>query len=533
MADPFRYRSYQGASTAKQGTLATVENIFRGISADALSSQVATEKANALAAQIDEFSELQQWMNDNRDKPDLWGEHFSEVSEAMKKNISKDARSPITKAYLENKMTIDFAQLEARITEDADNQSRDNQEIATRLAIQKNVDEPPEGGKWTDKIVGERFKNIVDLVHDAAAAGDRKLQTPEQVDALIDKGAQPLIARLLMQDTEPMTPEEADNYLGRANEIAKELYGIDTLFTAKQIEDMKKKFKQQRTADTADSKAEADARNMEANNKWVKDIEAYVKKPLEEKSGYDISNEIANDQNLYPDDRRTLINWMEQRNTAVSKGKDDPLNHRQNVDLYWEDYQKAIDGEITDLEARGHVGKDGYNISDYKEIRNILNGQTPKSKANDTKTAIDDFNNEMDTLTVVIPADARNAAVIKGETLIEDGIKEAEKEGPMTRLDKRKLGVKIGRQMKTELTLGATAEQILPTELTEQERRIGKDATFPDGVVYGKFVKNPDDELNPDVMLNEVGVRWILERANGNAAEARKIAEREGYQIPK
>jgi len=75
----------------------------------------------------------------------------------------------------------------------------------------------------------------------------------------------------------------------------------------------------------------------------------------------------------------------------------------------------------------------------------------------------------------------------------------------------------------------------LPETLGEAKPKsiIGQEAALPNGTVYGRFVPNPDDELNPDVELNEAGVRWILNRANGDIAEARKIAKKEGYVIPK
>ena len=68
--------------------------------------------------------------------------------------------------------------------------------------------------------------------------------------------------------------------------------------------------------------------------------------------------------------------------------------------------------------------------------------------------------------------------------------------------------------------------------LPEGHAEIGEDATFPDGTTYGIFVKNPNDKNNPAVELNEAGARWILTRAGGDVAKARRIAKEEGYIIP-
>jgi len=99
--------------------------------------------------------------------------------------------------------------------------------------------------------------------------------------------------------------------------------------------------------------------------------------------------------------------------------------------------------------------------------------------------------------------------------------------------------MEIGKSQRNKLDKMEKAEvPKVPYELGMKQKRpegfanIGQAATFPDGTIYGVFVENPDDELNPAVELNEVGARWILSRAGGDVAKARRIAKEEDYIIP-
>jgi hypothetical protein len=237
MADPFgsRYRGFTGEQGAKGQFFGAAADVLFGLSDMAIDSQIATETAQAQAAQIDEFNELQLWMNQNRDKPDKWLEHFSTSVDAMKKNILKDVRSPVSKEAIENKMIVDFAQLESRVKNAAESQSRDNQEVALDLGLEK-LKETPSIGIWTKEEVNERLDNALIMIDEAKNADDRRLQVEGQDEEMLDTLAKSLISQEILQNADSV------DYISRANEIAKFDYDLDSLFSDEEIAELKNTY---------------------------------------------------------------------------------------------------------------------------------------------------------------------------------------------------------------------------------------------------------------------------------------------------
>jgi len=111
---------------------------------------------------------------------------------------------------------------------------------------------------------------------------------------------------------------------------------------------------------------------------------------ISQKADFDTYRQAVEGSSLLsPKEKDDRIKQFLDRQTMLRQGKGDPLLKTDNWDLYWDDYKKVKDGEITDEKIlRSHVGSGGYTISQYKEMVNIITGETKLDVLDETLTDV-------------------------------------------------------------------------------------------------------------------------------------------------
>lgn len=430
------------------------QTLFR-FGAEWMASDIAAEDArqvgNAEIAMLAEWDELQKAFDASADKPESWDGLFEKEKGRIRTQVIAGATQPGARQKIGSLVDTKFANWKSTIGTAARGQARRNQarDFAKGMKILNQV---PDYGGDVGALQG-RVKTTDDYIE------RQPYLTPnEKLDAKRDY-RQIQITGYLLQTGDEDAIDNPNNFVN-VNDLF--LPGFEgerqELFGPPETTELKKQWKSAVNTANAENKVAMEAARDKALDEYTEAI-----------AGGDFSNElvqkIAADPRLdaYSTERRVMINWQKQMARAVNEGKPNPLTERQNDELYWTDYKLAEDGEISETELRSHVGKDGYSIDDYQEIKRVLGTDVSgKSRAKEISTAISDLDDVIDAGTdVKYDAQERQAAKMRGRRQLEGAIAEADKaEKPLKGIDLDREALRIGRKLLEQIDKGATPEQI-------------------------------------------------------------------------
>jgi len=241
-------------------------------------------------------------------------------------------------------------------------------------------------------------------------------------------------------------------------------------------------------------------------------------------SGMDIIKGARKD--LGVDSFIDVLNKYQNAVTILNKNGINVYKETQNWELYWDDYQKAIDGQISERDSRSHVGVNGYSVAQFKDIKSILDGTGSKAKAFEDSAAAQ---NLMDIIAVDYPKkdepEMYQFAAQRYLGILQDWIVN---NPDATDREKKEQALRIGRQFNREDTKG-----ILGAEL-KSIFRPPKARTLPEGTPAGRINGKSWGVHNGDgtVTLNAHGVQLILNKFNNDAEKGIEFAKMRGYIIP-
>ena len=295
-----------------------------------------------------------------------------------------------------------------------------------------------------------------------------------------------------------------------------------------------------------------DAINEQVGNDAYKEIHELAAKSIDPRTPegqrpntLEIQQKILDMDISWPQKTKLMANVNNALKTFQQTGED--LFGNRPTEKFAEIRQGILDGTIKkESQVYEWTGKtDGYGQSQESYLLRLLKGDESKAKAFEDTSAAKTLKDMIDGIPLVdeggfedktpVTANTKSFALKMGYRMLED---EISNNSDMSAREKEEEAIRIFNRINRQVQAGEIeikAENLpgAKVPLPEGHAKIGDDATFPGGMTYGTFVKNPEDEANPAVELNDVGIRWILGRAGGDVAKARQIAKEEGYIIPK
>jgi len=329
-------------------------------------------------------------------------------------------------------------------------QEKINNVAAFNVAVDKILNEPASTHEQFSQKSREFIGSLMEIYPTQDVPG---LTTEGEAIAVYDEKFPSALMKHLLRN--PNKDGQIGYWIDHTDEFIEtyDLYSIPgrPLLSEEQKAELKKVYQKNLDLNKADQRAAAEALEIEITNDIMKSVNP--KLPADQKLTYmEILEKITNaaDNGLFVDaaQPRELHRFAD----SVFSGNDS-YKKTQNPKLYWEDYTKAIDNGITEREVRNHVGENGYSVSDYEKIMEVLNGTSGKAKAYENSVAGKELIGLVGTLPFAVENEQEmtNFAQQKAKIYYENAVKE---NPDWTEMDKRMEALRISRRLRRELESG-------------------------------------------------------------------------------
>ena len=490
MADLFRRDYYTGQEEmAKAEFGRTLFSLGSSLLSETIQKKEAEEYSTAIGKFIEEAEDYTKWQRENADKPDLFVGEIDNRRDKILTSILNDVRTPGARARITDKFNRDFAVMRAGAEETAYNQARTNEQVSFENTYNKIIDIP------ADKDLSQNeTQNLIDqLIHltDSHARG-KSPQEVQGLEQLEKQGFEQIVSTHILQNATSI--EDID----KANEIAHE-FGLDSIFNAGEIDDLKVEYNRRIRNKQADIKAlqdakenelltgilngEIDNRNIITSALWNNQIDAAAARRL--------INDL--DSGVETDDAANME--IEDAILDFGSGRKD----REELDEIFKNNRNKISKDdksslMKKLSSEGDKYLDNQTRTGHKIISNILFSSMGAS-------VFDEVTGEVNWGQLISSGKATAeeiAAYRKGSMLFNAWLdKQLEKKIPQEE-DVIYQALKIGNQIKKEVASG----KIMPT------LKSGKAGTPAIVDPSQKPIGTYDDDEN--IVLNEYGFEWLI-----------------------
>ena len=352
---------------------ATIAGIGRSWGNELLQAEYNRQISNAQVASIREWDSFQKKMDESGATPDKWEDMFEEGSQKMREGIMSGVTMPDAKQSVELELNEQMETWKSVVRKRSEIQGAKNVNVDDEVRNDRINENRLYRGELADP--DDMFTYLEAGLDNNQAGFDSRVDRLPTLAAKIEADREltrNIVGDFVVQKLQGMELQEANDFLDQINSYVETLeIGTENiegkredLFSPEDIAGLKQRYKSSMTAAKAEAKFESNKLSSEANNEYVQKIAAG-----------DFSEEliqsIAADGRLEPTDKRTLINWMEQRSNALAQDKDDPLT-KDDPAIVLDVRSKVYNGIIkTEQQLKSYVGK-GISVDTYQKFVAML-----------------------------------------------------------------------------------------------------------------------------------------------------------------
>jgi len=462
----------------------------------AITTRDVSEISKARAKYNQHIAEYEMWMDENSDNPGDYIDEFQRRKDIITKDIFDIAKTPGAKNRMEAELDIRLSDYDRYVQRVAQQREDANAEANYKVNMANTTAPPAEGEIWTGEAGEKKIKErLLDAELNTQDMLDAKRRTEKEKKFELTNAQKEIISYWVLQQADLET--DTEKFFSTINTTIKDKFGVSGLLSTEDVAELKRQYQRQKQLQEYESKTAREQKENETLN---------LAFDFAEKGDFRGGiNEITNARaELGSDSFVDALNKYQNAFRILNTTGHNVYKETQNWELYWQDYQKAIDDNISELEARNHVGVNGYSVTQFKEIKGIIDGTSSKGKGfEDTKAAKDliemiDYNFNL----VIGGLEEQKYLHNKGLKLLKEAITE-----DMNNDDKLLEAVRISRELKKEFESGKTLEEL------EQGLTMG--AATGLGDIWNKL-DSDDRKRALDALARGVTAQQIIDLYNRN-----------------